>query len=174
MANGFQGTISSLATCPFGVLSAKPQYQYYEEVYKVNCHRIYSLAFWVTGNELVAEQLSADTLLRAFASVQHPNRDQVDRAFMAEARKYTPLGFLTLHCAVSPDTVSIRGNVNRLNLERAVLMLPATERLVFLLHDVEGYEHGKISSLLGITESESRLGLHQARMQIRSLLKQPF
>jgi DNA-directed RNA polymerase specialized sigma24 family protein len=55
-------------------------------------------------------------------------------------------------------------------LERAVVQLPATERLVFLLHDVERYEHARISRLLGLNEQESALALHQARLRLRELL----
>jgi RNA polymerase sigma-70 factor (ECF subfamily) len=53
-----------------------------------------------------------------------------------------------------------------------VVQLPATEKLVFLLHDVEGYDHRKIARLLGMEEQESQLGLHQARIQIRELVSQ--
>jgi RNA polymerase sigma-70 factor (ECF subfamily) len=166
MANGFQGTISGLATCAPYISSARAKY---DEIYKENCHRVYSLAFWMTGNELVAEQLSANTFLRAFASQSDPNPDQIDRAFLTEVRELTPVGTLTLP-SFFPDTASVYGLVKRIHLEQAVLELPATEKLIFVLHDVEGYDHGKISSLLGMSDAESRQGLHQARMQVRSLV----
>jgi len=80
------------------------------------------------------------------------------------------VGTLTLNCALANDTRSIHGNVKRIHLERAVVQLPATEKLIFLMHDVEGYEHDRISRLLGISEEESRYGLHQARIRIRNLI----
>jgi DNA-directed RNA polymerase specialized sigma24 family protein len=55
-------------------------------------------------------------------------------------------------------------------LERAVVQLPATEKLIFLLHDVESYEHERIAKLLGITTDESKFGLHQARLRVRELV----
>src|SRR5205807_9838979 len=106
----------------------------YEQVYNENCHRIYSLAFWMTDNELTAEQLSANTFLRAFATLNHPTQDHIDRAFLAEVRELVPVGPLTLHCTASPQTQSIHGNVKRIHLERAVVELPATEKMIFLLH----------------------------------------
>src|SRR5205085_9510227 len=111
----------------------------YHQIYDENCHRIYSLAFWMTGNELVAEQLSANTFLRAFAMLNAPTQDHIDRAFLAEVRELLPVGPLTLSCAASPETQSIYGNVKRIHLERAVVELPATEKMIFLMHDVEGY-----------------------------------
>jgi DNA-directed RNA polymerase specialized sigma24 family protein len=41
---------------------------------------------------------------------------------------------------------------------------------MFLLHDVEGYEHSRVARLMGVSEEESRLGTHQARLRVRELL----
>ena len=142
----------------------------YSKVYQQNSHRIYSLAFWMTDNELLAEELASRTFLRAFSGAGAPGVDEIDEAFLAEARGYTTIGTLTLNAVVGPETRGIRGNVKRVHMERAVVQLPATERLIFLLHDVEGYAHEKIGTLLGLTEQESQLGLHQARISIREAL----
>jgi RNA polymerase sigma-70 factor, ECF subfamily len=142
----------------------------YSEIYKENCDRIYSLAFWMTDNELAAEELSANTFLRAFAVTNQPAVDQIDRAFLTEIREITSVGVLTLNSNISAPSSSIQGNIKRVHLERAVVQLPATEKLVFLLHDVEGYEHERIARLLGISEEESKTGLHEARLQIRNLI----
>ena len=64
----------------------------------------------------------------------------------------------------------VRGNVKRVHLERAVVQLPATEKMIFLLHDVEGYTHEKIAHLLGLDVKESQFGLHQARLQMREMI----
>lgn len=142
----------------------------YSRIYNENCHRIYSLAFWMTDNELTAEQLAANVFLRAFARNASPTTDQIDLAFLAEIREITLVGTLTLNCSAS--STSIRGNMKRVHLERAVVQLPATEKLIFLLHDVEGYEHQKIARLLGMNEQESQFGLHQARILVRELVSQ--
>jgi RNA polymerase sigma-70 factor, ECF subfamily len=142
----------------------------YDEIYSEHCHRIYSLAFWMTDNELTAEQLSSNTFLRAFASSAEPRTEQIDQAFLAEIREITTIGTLTLNSDISTETKSVRGNVKRVHLERAVVQLPATEKMIFLLHDVEGYEHEKIARLLGMSVQESQFGLHQARLQMRELI----
>jgi RNA polymerase sigma-70 factor (ECF subfamily) len=144
----------------------------YNQIYSENCHRIYSLAFWMTDNELTAEQLAANVFLRAFAFSANPKAEQIDQAFLAEVRESTPVGALTLNCNASAEIKNIRGNVKRVHLERAVVQLPATEKLIFLLHDVEGYDHQRIAHLLGMEEKESQLGLHQARIRVRELVSQ--
>jgi RNA polymerase sigma-70 factor (ECF subfamily) len=142
----------------------------YDEIYSEHCHRIYSLAFWMTDNELAAEQLSGNVFLRAFALSNAPRTEQIDLAFLAEIREMMAIGTLTLNSSVSAETKSVYGNVKRVHLERAIVQLPATEKLIFLLHDVEGYGHEKISRLLGLDVQESQLGLHQARVQMRELI----
>ena len=144
----------------------------YNQIYNENCHRIYSLAFWMTDNELTAEQLAANVFLRAFAFNANPKTEQIDQAFLAEVRELTPVGTLTLNCSVSTETKNVRGNTKRVHLERAVVQLPATEKLIFLLHDVEGYDHQRIARLLGMEERESQFGLHQARIRVRELVSQ--
>jgi RNA polymerase sigma-70 factor (ECF subfamily) len=44
--------------------------------------------------------------------------------------------------------LSLAGSIDRMALERAVGNLPAGYRLVFVLHDIEGYEHHEIASML--------------------------
>ncbi len=126
----------------------------------------------MTDHELAAEELAANTFLRAFASNDSPRAEQIDRAFLAEVRELTPLPGLSLCATVPAEVPNVRGNVKRVHLERAVVQLPATEKLIFLLHDVEGYEHSRIARLLGVSEDETRLGLHQARLRIRELVAQ--
>jgi RNA polymerase sigma-70 factor, ECF subfamily len=142
----------------------------YDRIYSNHCHRIYSLAFWMTDNELTAEQLSSNTFLRAFAGSSEPGTEQIDQAFLTEIREITAIGTLTLNSSFSAESKRIRGNVKRVHLERAVVQLPATEKLIFLLHDVEGYAHERIADLLGMSQQESQAGLHQARLQMRELI----
>ena len=153
-----------------GILAAREtRTANYDAIYGEHCHRIYSLAFWMTDNELTAEQLSANTFLRAFALSAEPKTEQIDQAFLAEVRELTTIGTLTLNSSVSAEIKSV-GNVKRVHLERAVVELPATEKMIFLFHDVEGYTHEKIAHLLGLDVKESQFGLHQARLQMRELI----
>lgn len=144
----------------------------YRKIYEENCHRIYSLSFWMTDNELVAEQLSNNTFLRAFATCDEPETENIDHAFLTEMREMFAIGSLTLTALPQSETMSIVGNMKRVHLERAVVQLPATEKLIFLYHDVEGYDHEQISRLIGVSKEESMFGLHQARMTVRALVAQ--
>jgi RNA polymerase sigma-70 factor (ECF subfamily) len=142
----------------------------FKKVYETNRHRVYSFAFWMTDNELAAEELSDATFRRAFGFSSAPSEEIVDRLLLAEVRELMPVGVLTLDCPVSTEVESIRSNVKRVHLERAVVQVPATERLIFVMHDGEGYSHERIARTLGISEGESCQGLHQARLRIRELV----
>lgn len=157
-------------TFPARITKSEARVQVYQEAFAENRHRVYTLAFLMTDNELVAEELMINTFCRAFAINPDPDIESVDRALIAEIRELTPLGALTLECAPCSEVVGLRRNTKRVDLERAVVQLPATERIVFLLHDVERYDHARISRILGLTEQESAYGLHQARLRLRELL----
>lgn len=62
------------------------------------------------------------------------------------------------------------GGIKRIDLERAIARLPEGARAAFLLHDVEGFQHHEIASILGISEGTSKSQVHKARLKLRALL----
>lgn len=144
--------------------------QSYGDIYEQNRHRLYALAFWMTDHELAAEELMGASFCRAFSQKENPSAEEIDSALVAELREQMPLGELTLSCGPVEKVLSVRYNILRVDLERAVVQLPSTEKMIFLMHDVEGYAHQRIARALQISEDTSRLGLHQARLRMRELL----
>jgi RNA polymerase sigma-70 factor (ECF subfamily) len=70
----------------------------------------------------------------------------------------------------APD-LTLTGSIDRMALERAVKDLPAGYRLVFVLHDIEGYGHPEIASMLGCSIGNSKSQLHKARLKLRDALR---
>ena len=58
-----------------------------------------------------------------------------------------------------------------MDLETALTTLPDGAREIFVLHDVEGYKHHEIASLLEISAGTSKAQLHRARMMLRRQLR---
>lgn len=158
---GFSTAIPTLA---FGTAAD------YQRIYDSNQSRIYALAFWLTDNELQAEAVTERVFLTAFSQTDTPDEEMLDRELIAEVRQSAPVGLLTLQCAASAKVEGVRHNIKRTDLERAVVQVPATERLIYLMHDGEGYSHARIARTVGIAEEESLRGLHQARLRLRELL----
>ena len=66
---------------------------------------------------------------------------------------------------------ALAGSIDRVKLQRAIESLPPGYRTIFVLHDVEGYEHNEIATMMGCSIGNSKSQLHKARMKLRDLLK---
>jgi len=64
----------------------------------------------------------------------------------------------------------LHGSIDRITLQRAILDLPPGYRIIFVLHEIEGYEHNEIAEMLGCSIGNSKSQLHKARMKMRVLL----
>jgi RNA polymerase sigma-70 factor, ECF subfamily len=162
----------------------------FEILYNLHKRRVYSLCLRMTANTAAAEDLTQEAFLQlyrkigtfrgesAFSTWLH--RMAVNVVLMqlrkkglavvpldetVETEEETPRKELG---AVDP---ALAGSVDRLNLQRAVEALPPGYRTIFLLHDVEGYEHNEIAGLVGCSIGNSKSQLHKARMKLRELLK---
>ncbi|HSU27909.1 MAG TPA: RNA polymerase sigma factor, partial [Chitinophagaceae bacterium] len=58
----------------------------------------------------------------------------------------------------------------KVDIQKALIELPEGYREVLVLHDIEGYKHEEISTLLGISEGTSKSQLFHARKAIKKLL----
>lgn len=73
----------------------------------------------------------------------------------------------TVHGTSNPRKMPV---IDRIALRNAIAELPVGYRKVFLLHDVEGFEHEEVGRLLGISVGTSKSQLHKARLKLRALL----
>ncbi|MGB9103834.1 MAG: hypothetical protein WCC59_03660, partial [Terriglobales bacterium] len=89
-------------------------------MFQENRHRIYALAFWMTDNELAAEELMRLTFCRGFAHSSEPTEEALDGALIAELREQMPIGMLTVDEGICCEAPSVRQNTLRVHLERAV------------------------------------------------------
>lgn len=67
------------------------------------------------------------------------------------------------HGALDMATTKPASVHEAIDLERAIATLPPGARTVFVLHDVEGYQHDEIAKMTGTAEGTSRAQLHRAR-----------
>ena len=144
--------------------------QQQRDVYESHRHRAFSLAFYMTGNEIEAEEILATTFVRAFQQQERPDGFTVDSALVHELSQRFPLQEEEAPAVIGPGAGTSHRNVRRPDLEAAVRNLPANERLLFLLRDVEGYSPAMISRLLGIPESQIQRSCFSARIRLCQLL----
>lgn len=70
----------------------------------------------------------------------------------------------------APERLELPRNVEPMDLEAAIRALPPGYRRVLVLHDVEGFTHEEIASLLDVTPGTSKSQLAHARQRLRRLL----
>ncbi len=140
------------------------------DVYESHRHRTFSLAFYMTGNEMEAEEILASTFIRAFQQNDNPDGFAVDSALVGELGERFPLQKEEAPPVVSPGGGMQRRNVHRTELEAAVGKLPPNERLLFLLRDVEGYTPAQIARVLDTPEAQVVRTCFSARIRLRQVL----
>jgi RNA polymerase sigma-70 factor (ECF subfamily) len=143
--------------------------QMQRDIYETHRHRVFSLSYYMTANEVEAESMLEATFITAFTTSPTPDSQGVDSAFLCELEARIAL---THEAAAVPESGSTlqRGNVRRTDMEESLGELPPRERLVFLLHDVEGYKPDRIATLLGSDGAQILKTLISARIRMRNAL----
>ena len=149
----------------------------FERLYQTHVGRIHSLTRRMLGNH-EADEVTQDIFVRtwqklgqfrgesAFSTWLHRLAVNVviekrrSFAIMRERMSDDPaaLDMLTVRPARADLTV---------DFDHAIEQLPPGAREIFVLHDVEGYKHREIASMLGIASGTSKRQLHRARMLMR-------
>ena len=149
---------------------------------RLHQQRAYVVARSILGSHEDAEDAVQDAFVHAFRAL---DRFVVGQAFapwisrisanaaldLARRRKVRTADELPASLALPFRDPAVSDEL-RESLRRALATLPARQRTVVLLHDVEGYQHAEIGELLGIPEGTSRSDLHHARAALRRVLQE--
>ena len=163
----------------------------FEALYGLHKRRVYSLCLRMVGNTAEAEDLTQEAFLQlyrkiatfrgesAFSTWLH--RLAVNVVLMHLRKK--GLNEVSLDEQLEPQQEDgpkrdigarddmLAGSIDRVNLERAIESLPPGYRIIFVLHDVEGYEHNEIAEMVGCSIGNSKSQLHKARLKLREFLR---
>ena len=69
------------------------------------------------------------------------------------------------------DDRRLLGSIDRIALNAAIEQLPPGYRAIFVLHDVQGYEHNEIARIMNCSVGNSKSQLHKARLKLREALR---
>ena len=156
----------------------------FEELYRLYSPRLFGLAYRLVGPQ-EAEDLLQEIFLAAHRKLSLYRGESslgtwlfrlaTNQCLDYLRSKRARLALLTEGFEHDPNAQgaaagAIVGVVDRMDLERALAVLPPGARAVFVLHDVEGCEHREVAEHLGISDGTSKSQLHKARMRLRSLL----
>ena len=162
----------------------------FETLYDLHKRRVYSLCLRMTANAAEAEDLTQEAFLQLFRKIgtfrgesafsTWLHRMAVNVVLMRLRKKNLPIVPLDDPLETEEESskkepgapdLKLAGAVDRMQIQRAVDDLPPGYRTIFVLHDVEGYEHNEIAELVGCSIGNSKSQLHKARMKLRDLLK---
>ena len=165
----------------------------FERIYQLHGARVYALCLRMVGNTAEAEDLTQETFLlvlrkirtfrgeSAFSTWLH--RITVNLVLMRlrrkssleipleenEARESDRPG---LHEKFASTDLLLAGSLDRLHLERAMAQLRPFQKLVVILHDIQGYKHTEIAKMMDWSLGNSKSRLHRARARLRTLLQE--
>lgn len=159
----------------------------FEELYQRHHRRVYSICLRMLQNAYEAEDLTQDVFIQLYRKV---GSFRGDSAFTTWLHRMTVNQVLmhfrkrnvkfekTTEEGETPDQI-VTGTadpermriVDKIALENAIDQLPDGYKNVFVLHDVEGFEHEEVARILGCSVGTSKSQLHKARLKLRKLLK---
>jgi RNA polymerase sigma-70 factor, ECF subfamily len=165
----------------------------FEHLYGLHSRRVYALCLRMVGNPSDAEDLMQEAFLQLFRKIgtfrgesafsTWLHRMTVNVVLMRLRKKSLPAASLEETTEPDEETggprkdigapdLRLSGAVDRVNLERSIEKLPPGYRTVFVLHDVQGFEHNEIAGIMGCSVGNSKSQLHKARTRLRELLQE--
>jgi RNA polymerase sigma-70 factor (ECF subfamily) len=165
----------------------------FERLYRLHHRRVYSLCLRMVSNTAEAEDLTQEAFLQLFRKIATFRGESAFSTWLHRLAVNVVLMKLrrksgnesSLEQMTEPDEESgtprrdfgtadltLIGSLDRINLQRAVEQLPPGYKAIFVLHDVQGYEHNEIADIMGCSIGNSKSQLHKARMRLRDLLQE--
>ena len=163
----------------------------FEAIYQQHSSRVYALCLRMLRDSFEAEDMTQEVFLQLFRKI-HTFRGEsafstwlhrlaVNVVLMRLRKKSPPTlsidATVDLDDETSPPSVDIgasdlllEGSIDRLNLKRCIEQLPPGYRAIFVLHDIQGYQHDEIAEIVGRSVGGSKSQLHKARTRLRELL----
>jgi len=151
-------------------------------LYDRHVERVWRLAYRMTGETALAEDAVQDTFVRAFDRLRDFRGDGSFEGWLHRITTTVVLGHLrrrrrrrdheTGHedVAVLPEPAPQPDFDLRRRIDRAVAELDTNHRLVFVMHDLEGYTHQEIADAMGTPVGTAKARLSRARARLRDLL----
>jgi len=166
--------------------AAEGNVESFEKIYRRHHKRVYSLCIRMAKNPSDAEDLTQEVFLQLFRKL-HTFRGESSfttwlhrltinqvlmhfRKPLIRTEKTTEDGVTPIRIVTGTENPLRMSQIDRIALNEAIEQLSPGYRMVFILHDLEGYEHDQIGKMLGCAVGTSKSQLHKARLRLRQLL----
>ena len=155
----------------------------FEQLYRLNVGRIFATCRRLCRDESEAEELTQESFVRAYERLSLFRGDSAFSSWLHRLAVNVVLGkwrgqnryrqrVLPLEDfeGFEPEGPPSGGGAAAIDLERAIAGLPKGARTVFVLYDIEGYQHEEIAEATGLAVGTSKAQLHRARRLLREAL----
>lgn len=164
----------------------------FETIYQRYAGRVYALCLRMVRHSVEAEDALQDAFMQLFRKIHTFRGESAFSSWLhgltvnivlMRLRQTKPISVpldesvegdnedrQPLYKIGGPD-LRLTGLVDRVTLQAAVDQLPEGYKQTFILHDVQGYEHGEIAKIPGHSKGNAKSQLHKARKRLRELLK---
>lgn len=179
--------ISKMKDFPLAQSASTGDMAAFEELYKRHHRRVYSICLRMLQNASEAEDLTQDVFIQLYRKIGSFRGDSafttwlhrmtVNQVLMHFRKRNVKFEKTTEEGETPDQIVSGTANpgkmriVDKIALDNAIAQLPNGYKNVFLLHDVEGFEHEEVARILGCSVGTSKSQLHKARLKLQKLLK---
>jgi len=151
----------------------------FKSLYEKYSGRVYAFTLRMCGNNDTANDLTQEVFIKVWEGI---GSFKGDSAFYSWLHRICINAFLMKlrtdknyekKIAESANNALMLAYTNddfSLDMEKALQKLPSQAKLIFILHEIEGYKHKEISQMLNIEEGTSKAHLHKARKILREEL----
>ena len=161
----------------------------FKSLYDLHKRYVYMLCLRITRNTAEAEDLTQEVFLQLFRKVSTFRGDSAFSTWLHRVALNVVLTHLRKKSLpIAPEPLDPQSpessqpeaggpdnhlavSIDRIALQRSVNRLPPGYRTIFLLHDVEGYEHKEIARMMQCSVGNSKSQLHKARLKLRTHLR---
>jgi RNA polymerase sigma factor (sigma-70 family) len=159
-----------------GFLTSRSEY-IFRQLYRKHTLSVFRIALQLTRNDVQgAEDVVQEAWIRAITHLHEFKWKSSFRTWITGiaincSREYMKrMNRLDFNIHETMDTAAMARMEAALDLHRVLALLPTGYREILLLHDLEGFKHEEIATLLGISEGTSKSQLFHARNAVKKIL----
>jgi RNA polymerase sigma-70 factor (ECF subfamily) len=154
----------------------------FERIYEIYVRRMYALSLRMVTNHQTAEELTQDIFVRLWEAIGSFRFESAFGTWLHRLGTNVVLGHIRSNkrhddkVTSGVDLESFENGLRqampetKMDLEKAIGLLPDGAKQVLVLHDIEGYRYREIAEMTNVAEGTVKSQLNRARRLVREAL----
>ena len=161
----------------------------FEELVRRHQELVFSLAYKLTGNRELANDVAQEAFIRAWKAIQKFRGDSTFSTWIyritvntawtlrKKAKKHYSLNIedtqepVVIDEKKDPEFLAINSDLSSV-LKKALEQIPIEQRIIVELKNIEGRSHKEIAEYLDISVTAAKVRLHRAHQKLRNILEE--